>query len=98
MQREASPTRTLTSRRKRTPMLFFVFHLLPFVQHFAGEWRRSGRKLEDDPAVLCLEPRQTPSSSMDQIGSCLPKRNFSFFGYFFITSRASSSIFKVVLI
>jgi hypothetical protein len=67
----AIPTRTLTSRRKRTAMLLFVLRLFPLVQHFAGNWWRFGRKLENDPTVFCLELGKAPRPTMYQIGSGL---------------------------
>ena len=64
-------------------MLLFVLRLLPLVKRLAGDRRRSGRKLENDPAVLCLELGKAPRSTMDQVGSGLPKRNLALFGVFF---------------
>ena len=58
-------------------MLLCVVLLLPLVEHFVGERRRTGGKIENDPAVLRLKPGKAFSPSMDQIGSCLSKRNLT---------------------
>jgi len=63
-------------------MLLYVLRLLPLVEQFAGQWRRSGRKIENDPAVLCLEPGKVPGSTMDQIGRGLSERNLPLFSVF----------------
>jgi hypothetical protein len=79
-------------------MLLFVLRLLPFVEHFGGEWRRSGRNLEYHPAVLRLDLGKAPRSAMDQIGRGPPSEISRSSAYFLITGKASSSMFRVVLI
>jgi hypothetical protein len=61
-------------------MLLFVLRLLPLVKCLAGDWRRSERELENNPAVLCLELGNASRSAMDQVGSGLAERDLPLLG------------------
>lgn len=94
----ASPTRTLTSRRKRTPMLLFVLRLLPFVEHFVGERRRFGRRSKTTQPFFTLNRGRLSAPRWTRSEAAWPSEISRSSAYFLITSRASSSMFKVVRI